>query len=42
MDIVNFIVEQVEHDKHRALYECKEEAERILKEIDSIMINKAE
>jgi hypothetical protein len=42
MDIVNFIVEQVEHDKHKALYECKEEAERILKEIDSIMINKAE
>jgi hypothetical protein len=40
MDIVNFIVEQLEHDKNRALYECKEEAESILREIDSIMLTK--
>jgi hypothetical protein len=42
MDIVNFIIEQLEHDKNKALYVCKEEAESILKKIDSIMIHKAE
>jgi len=40
MDIVNFIAEQVEHDKHKALMECKEEAERILSEINSVMMTK--
>lgn len=42
MDIMNYIVEQVEHDKHKALMECKEEAERILSEINEIMVDKAE
>ena len=42
MDIVNFIVEQLERDKNKALYECKEEAESILRQIDSIMLNKSE
>ena len=42
MDIVNFIVEQLEHDKNKALYACKEEAESILKQIDNIMLNKSE
>jgi hypothetical protein len=41
-DIVNYIMEQVEHDKHMALLECKEEAEKILSEINEVMINKAE
>ena len=40
MDIVNFIVEEVERDKNKALMECKDEAERILAEIYSIMITK--
>lgn len=42
MDIVNFILEQVQHDKHKALIVCKEEAEKILKDINEQMINKAE
>lgn len=37
-DIINYIMEAVEHDKHKALLECKSEAEQILKEIDSVMI----
>lgn len=40
MDIVNFIIERLEHDKNKALYECKEEAEGILREIDGIMLTK--
>jgi hypothetical protein len=41
-DIVDYIMDQVEHDKHKALMECKEEAEGILREINSIMVNKVE
>ena len=41
-DIVNYIVEVVEHDKHIALMDCKDEAERILKEINEQIINKVE
>lgn len=41
-DIVNYIMEAVEHDKHLALIDCKKEAEQILLEIDKAMINKAE
>lgn len=37
-DIINYIMEAVEHDKHKALLDCKAEAEQILKEIDSVMI----
>ena len=37
-DIINYIIEAVRHDKHKALLECKSEAEQILKEIDSAMI----
>lgn len=37
-DIINYIMEAVEHDKHKALLDCKSEAEQILKEIDSVMI----
>lgn len=42
MDIMNYIVEEVERDKHKALLECKEEAEKILTEINGIMVDKAE
>lgn len=42
MDIVNYIMEQVEHDEHIALLDCKAEAEQILKEINSVMVDKAE
>ena len=35
-DIINFIMEQVEHDKHLALLDCKEEAEKILAEISLV------
>lgn len=38
MDIINYIVEAVKHNEHKALLECKSEAEQILKEIDSVMI----
>ena len=38
-DIINYIVEAVKHDEHKALLECKSEAEQILKEIDSAMIS---
>lgn len=38
MDIVNYIVEQVQHDKHKALMVCKEEAEKILQDINEQMI----
>lgn len=41
-DIINYIMEAVEHDKHKALLDCKAEAEQILKEIDSVMIKKSE
>ena len=41
-DIINYIVEAVKHDEHKALLECKSEAEQILREIDSVMINKSE
>ena len=41
-DIINYIMEQVEHDKHMALLHCKEEAEQILEEINSVMVNNAE
>lgn len=41
-DIVNYIMETVEHDKHLALIDCKKEAEQILSEIDKAMINKTE
>lgn len=37
-DIINYIMEAVEHDRHKALLNCKAEAEQILKEIDSVMI----
>jgi hypothetical protein len=37
-DIINYIMEAVEHDKHKALLDCKAEAEQILKEIDSVMV----
>ena len=37
-DIINYIMEAVEHDRHKALLDCKAEAEQILKEIDSVMI----
>ena len=40
MDIVNYIIEQAQHDKHKALMACKEEAEKILKDIDEQMLNK--
>ena len=39
MDIVNYIVEQVQHDKHKALMACKEEAEKILRDIDEQTVN---
>lgn len=38
IDIINYIMEAVEHDRHKALLDCKAEAEQILKEIDSVMI----
>lgn len=41
-DIINYIMEAVEHDRHKALLDCKAEAEQILKDIDSVMINKTE
>ena len=41
-DIINYIMEAVEHDKHLALIDCKKEAEQILSEIDKAMINKTE
>jgi hypothetical protein len=41
-DIINYIMEAVKHDEHRALLDCKSEAEQILKEIDGVMINKTE
>ena len=37
-DIINYIMEAVEHDKHIALLDCKEEAEKILAEISEVMI----
>ena len=37
-DIINYVMEAVEHDKHMALLDCKEEAEKILKEISEVMI----
>ena len=37
---INYIMEAVKHDEHKALLECKSEAEQILKEIDSVMIKK--
>ena len=33
-DIVNYMMEQVEKDKHDALLACKQEAESILKQIE--------
>lgn len=39
-DIINYIIEQAEHDKHMALLHCKEEAEQILAEINSVMIER--
>ena len=39
-DIINYIMEVVKHDEHKALLECKSEAEQILKEIDSVMIKR--
>jgi hypothetical protein len=41
-DIVRYMMEQAEHDEHMALLKCKEEAEKILEEINGVMINKAE
>ena len=38
-DIINYIMEQVERDKHLALLDCKEEAEKILKEISEVAVN---
>ena len=37
-DIINYVMEAVEHDKYMALLDCKEEAEKILKEISEVMI----
>ena len=37
-DIINYVIETVKHDKHMALLDCKEEAEKILKEISEVMI----
>ena len=37
-DIINYIMEAVEHDRHEPLLDCMAEAEQILKEIDSVMI----
>ena len=37
-DIVNYIMEAVKHDEQKALLDCKSEAERILKEIDKVVI----
>ena len=34
-EIINYIMEQVEHDKRLALLDCKEEAEKILEEINN-------
>lgn len=34
-EIINYIMEQVEHDKRLALLDCKEEAEKILEEISN-------
>ena len=42
MDIVNYIVELAKQDKQKALMVCKEEAEKILKDINEQMIDKAE
>ena len=39
-NIINYIIEAVEHDKHKALLDCKVEAEKILAEIDSVMIKR--
>lgn len=38
VDIINYIVQEVERDKNKALLDCKTEAELILKEIDSVMV----
>ena len=39
-DIVNYIMEEAKHDEHKALVDCKAEAEQILAEIDKVIINK--
>jgi hypothetical protein len=39
MDIVNYIIGEVERDKHTALIDCKEEAEKILADINKEMIH---
>lgn len=36
-DIISYIMEEVERDKHKALLDCKTETEQILKEIDGAM-----
>lgn len=38
IDIINYIMEAVEDDKHKALIDCKEEAEKILAEISEVII----
>ena len=38
-DIINYIMEQAEHDKHLALLDCKQEAEKILQEISAVAVN---
>jgi hypothetical protein len=37
-DIIRYIMEAVRRDEQKALLDCKDEAEKILKEIDSVMI----
>ena len=37
-DIINYIIEQAEHDQHMALLHCNEEAEQILAQINDVMI----
>lgn len=38
-DIINYIMEQAEYDKHLALLDCKKEAEEILAEINKVETN---